>query len=124
MSEQETDDLGDPIVEEKPTTTEPSGVSLEGRTKKVKKAKPHYPRPTHAVDLWMNPVKKKVGQKCIFYNYTNLKFPHYCKWSTKSRRCRIRKSQDTLVLTGEGRCPFQQIRIQKREIKKPTIPKL
>jgi hypothetical protein len=123
MSEEHTDDLGDPIAESKTTSEEPTGVSLEGRPIR-KRGKRKYPRPTHAVDLWMNLVKKVVGQKCIFYNYTNLDFPNYCKWSTKRKRCRIRKSQNPIVLTGEGKCPYQQYRIQKREIKPAKIPKL
>lgn len=103
----ETDDLGDPL---KPTSEE------HHEEKKHKRGK--YPRKTHAVDIYGNPVKKRVGQKCIFYNMTNLVFPEYCRWSTARKRCRIRKDWTTpLVLTKEGKCPFQRVRIPKRNIK-------
>lgn len=116
MSEEDTDDLGDPINEAKPEV-EPKGASLDGRPIK-KKHKGKYPRKTRAVDIYMNPVKKKVGQKCIFYNMTNLEFPEYCRWSTARRRCRIRKDwTKPIVLTKEGRCPYQRVRIVKRNIK-------
>lgn len=115
MSE-ETNDLGDLITEEKPISIEPSGISLDGKPKKVKK-KPHYPRPTHKVDIYMNPVRKMVGQKCIFAN-SGHGFPGFCVWSTKHKRCKIRRDMEKpIVLTKENKCPYQRIRIAKRVIK-------
>lgn len=105
--QEETDDLGDPIATVEPPVEKP---------KKHKRGK--YPRKTHAVDIYGNPVKKRVGQKCIFYNMANLVFPEYCRWSTARKRCRIRKDWTTpLVLTKEGKCPYQRVRIIRRNIK-------
>jgi hypothetical protein len=105
--------------------TETSKVEPKNVKPVKKKQKGKYPRPTTKVDLYGNPVKKVVSQKCIWYNAPELVFPQFCKWSTKRRRCTIRKDwSKPIVLTKEGRCPYQRYRVVKRNIKKDKHDKM
>jgi len=94
----------------------------EMKEKAKRKVKPHYPRPTKALDITtFGPGKtpqvlernKKWNPLCIFEELDEKK---PCKWRTSRGRCRKRLLWGRKVrLTKEGRCPGFHLKIIRKD---------